>query len=112
MVEMKATKNDWLGLVDYIKQKHPIKRSWQRMPLGGSRCADWIQKEMGRGGLEMIAETHGAVYYVHGLISGGVLVAFASRDPARRARLCPALPCRSTHRQGSTGPADAGANKQ
>ena len=30
-----------------------------------------------KGGLAMIAEVHGAVYYAHGLITGGILVAFA-----------------------------------
>jgi hypothetical protein len=29
------------------------------------------------GGSKMIAEIHGAVYYAHGLITGGILVAFA-----------------------------------
>jgi hypothetical protein len=30
-----------------------------------------------KGGLAMIAEIHGAVYFAHGLILGGILVAFA-----------------------------------
>jgi hypothetical protein len=30
-----------------------------------------------KGGLAMIAEAHGAVYFAHGLILGGILVAFA-----------------------------------
>jgi hypothetical protein len=30
-----------------------------------------------KGGLAMIAEVHGSVYFAHGLILGGILVAFA-----------------------------------
>lgn len=44
---MKATKNDLLGLVDYIKEASD-QAILAEDAAWWIRCADWIQKEMGK----------------------------------------------------------------